>query len=146
MKPPASGLVRERVAISALFRRVCVRVKAFVDHDPLLIEEHRPDNLRIETKARTWNAEKPTQVVELDAKLEVLFDNVVNGNRRLDCKLPRMRILGDERFRILLDRLIGHVDNFQFHRVFILICIVSRTSIVQAFTCLSPLVLRWPAD
>src|SRR5262249_5928014 len=69
MQAPMADLVRQRVAIAPLFGRVGVRIEAFVDHDPLLLEEDRAENVGIESDAGARYIEQPVRVVELDPNL-----------------------------------------------------------------------------
>ena len=50
-------------------------------------------------------------VVELDADLQVLLDDIVDRDRRFDRDAARMSIFGEKRLRVLFDRLVGHVGN-----------------------------------
>ena len=62
-------------------------------------------------------------VVELDAELEVLLNNVFDGDRRLDGDATRLRVFGQQRRRIALDHLLGKVGNKLGHVIRILFCI-----------------------
>jgi hypothetical protein len=53
----------------------------------------------------------PTQTSLLDADLQVLLDDVVDRNGRLDWDTARMGIFGKKRLRVLFDRLVGHIGN-----------------------------------
>ena len=53
----ATAFMRQREAIAAFFRRVFLRVEAFVDHDPVLVEEHRAEDVGIEAEAGTRHTE-----------------------------------------------------------------------------------------
>ena len=63
------------------------------------------------------------RVVELDADLQVLLDDVVDRDGRLDRDAARMGIFGEKRLRVLFDRLVGHIGNVLCHWSPILICI-----------------------
>ncbi len=86
-------------------------IEAFVDHDPLLLEEDGAEDIGIEPDARTRHAEQPVRVVELDADLQVLLDDVVDRDGRFDRDAARVGIFGQERLRVLFDRLVGHIGN-----------------------------------
>jgi len=104
-----------RVAIAPFLSRVGVGIEAFVDHDPLLLEEDGAEDVGIEPNARTRHAEQPMRVVKLDADLQVLLDDVVYRDGRLDREAARMGIFGQEHLRVLLDRLVGHIGNELHH-------------------------------
>ena len=50
-------------------------------------------------------------VVELDAELQVLLDDVLDRDRRLDRDAACMGIFGEQRLRVAFDRLVGHIGN-----------------------------------
>ena len=57
------------------------------------------------------HAEQAMRVVKLDADLQVFFDDVVDRDRRFDHDAARMGIFGQERLRVLFDRLVRHIGN-----------------------------------
>ena len=97
MEPPVSAsLVAERKAKSAFHRRVFLGIEALVDHDALVVKENRAENVGTlaPVKAGARNAEQPMGVVELNAELEVLLNNVLDGNGRFDNEATRLRKFG----------------------------------------------------
>jgi len=111
MKLPMSDLMRHRIAIAPFPRRIGVRIEAFVNHDPLLLEEDGAKDIGIKPDARARHTEQTVRIVELDTDLQVLLDDVVDRDRRLDRDAARMAIPGQERLRVLFDRLVGHIGN-----------------------------------
>jgi hypothetical protein len=111
MQAPVAYLVRRRVAIAPFLDRVGVGIEAFVDHDPLLLEEDGAEDIGIEPDAGTRHTEQPVRVVELDADLQVLLDDIVDRDGRFDRDATRMSIFGQERPRVLFDGLVGHIGN-----------------------------------
>src|SRR5688572_5302060 len=77
--------------IAAFPRRVLLRIEALVDHDTTIIEENRAEDVGIAARAR--HVEQLVGVVELDAKLQILLDDVIDGDRRLDNDAACVRIL-----------------------------------------------------
>ena len=50
MQPPMPAtLARERETIPAFLGRARIGIEAFVDFDPSLVEEHRPEDVGIES-------------------------------------------------------------------------------------------------
>ena len=86
MKPPMADLMRRRVTIAPLLCGIGVGIEAFVDDDPLFVKEDRAEDIGFEADARTRHAEQPVRVVELDAELQVLLDDVVDRDRRFDLR------------------------------------------------------------
>jgi hypothetical protein len=78
--PMSTALMGHRVKGAALLRRILLGVEAFVDHDPGLVEEHRAENVGVEVGTR--HTEQAVGVVEFDAELEVLLDDIFDGDRR----------------------------------------------------------------
>ena len=80
-------------------------------------------------------------VVELDAKLQMLLHDVLDGDRRRNHDVARLRILGQQRRRIALDLLLLEVGHSLRHRVVILSSASARPqptpSLVLHFLCLS---------
>ena len=113
--PVSAALMREREAITAFLRRVLLRVEALVDHDAPIIEENRAEDVGIETEAGTRHAEQLVGIVELEAELEVLLDDVLDRDRRLHYDTTRLRIFGKQYRGIALDRLVGKVRNEPAH-------------------------------
>ena len=68
-------------------------------------------------------------VVELEAELEVLLDDILDRDRWLDDDATRLRVFGQQRRRIALDRLVGKVGGGFAHQSFILICILGNIAV-----------------
>ena len=77
-------------------------------------------------KPAARNIEQPVQVVELDAKLEVLLDDVLDRDRRAYLDAPGMAHTREQGLGVAFDRVVRHVGNSKGHPRFILICIVER--------------------
>jgi hypothetical protein len=67
-------------------------------------------------------------IFELNAELEVLLDNTLDGDRRRDCDTARLAKFGQQCCGIVLDLFLGKVGHFLRHLSVILICIVERTA------------------
>ncbi len=102
----SAAFVGERETIASFLGRIGIGIEALVDHDPLLVEVDGAENIGIEPDARTRNAEALVHVVELDADLQMLFDDIVDRNWCFDRDAARMGIFGQERLRVLFDRLV----------------------------------------
>src|ERR1700731_5176047 len=89
--PMPAALVGERETIAAFLRWVLLWIEALVDHDAPIVEENCSKDVGIE--ARTRHAEQLVGVVELDAELEVLLNNVFDGDRRRDDDAARGRAI-----------------------------------------------------
>ena len=116
-------LVRQSETIPAFHRRIFFWIEAFVDHDPGLVEEDRAEDVRVEARTRTRNAEAAVGIVELDSELQVFLDDIFDGNRRCDHNAARLLIFGQQRRCIALDLFLGQVGHNLGHRAVILICI-----------------------
>ena len=71
----------------------------------------------------TRHIEQAMGVIELDAELEVLLDNILNGDWRGDGHATRLRIFGKQRRSVVLDLLVRKVRHVPSHLYAILICI-----------------------
>jgi hypothetical protein len=89
--PMPAAFMGQCKTVTAFLRRVLLRVEALVDHDPALIEEDRTKNVGV-ALGITRNTEQLVRVVEVDAELEVLLDDILDGNRRDDGYAPGPRV------------------------------------------------------
>jgi hypothetical protein len=96
MKTPMSAaFVRQREPVATFFRGVLLRIEAFIDHDPAFFEEYRAENVGFETDARTRYAKQPMHVIEFDAELEMLLDNILDRNSPDDFDSARLLVFGE---------------------------------------------------
>ena len=92
MQPPVSpALMPERKAIAAFLLRVLFRIEALVDHDAPISDEDRAEDIGIGSRA--WHAEQFVGVIELDAELQVLLDDVFDRDRGCNREAARVRLL-----------------------------------------------------
>jgi hypothetical protein len=109
----SATLMGHSIEVAALLRRVLRGVEAFIDHDPGLVEEHRAEDVGVEAGPR--HTEQAVGVVELDAELEVLLDDIFDGDRRGDGNASRLRLFGQQRRRVALDLFFGEVRHEPGH-------------------------------
>jgi hypothetical protein len=131
--PMAAPLVRQREAITAFLRRVLLGVETLIDDDATVIEPNHPEDVGIKTEAGARHAEQLVHVVELDAKLQMLLDDVFDGDRRRNHDVARPRIISQQRCRITLDLLLAEIRDFLRHQFVIL----SSASSKPWFTAIS---------
>ena len=72
--------------------RSLLRVEALVDHDPGLVEENCTEDIGV-TLGIARNAKQFVGVVELEAELKVLLDDILDRDRWLDGDATRLRVL-----------------------------------------------------
>ena len=100
------------------------------------VEKHCTENVWV-LPALAGHTEPTVGIVELDTELEVLLDDILNGDRRSDDDASRLREFVQQCRRIALDRLGGKVGNG-----FVLIDLSSASASLlppdQAVTCPSP--------
>jgi hypothetical protein len=129
MQPPMpTALVRKCEAVTALHGRTLLGIKTFVDDDSAGVEPDCSEDVGVEPEPEpaARYIEQPVQVVELNAKLEVLFDDVLDRDRRLHLDAPGMGVLRAQGLGIAFDGVVGHERDSKGHPRFILICIVGR--------------------
>jgi hypothetical protein len=83
----------ERETIAAFDPRGFFWVQALVEHDSGLVEKHCPKDIGA-TLGIARNAKQPVGVVELDAELEVLLDDIFDGDWRRDGYASSVRVFG----------------------------------------------------
>ena len=71
------------------------------------VEEYRTENVGIETGPQRGTPKQSVHVVELDAELQVLLDDVLDRERRRDDDAAGLRVFGQQRRSIALDLLLG---------------------------------------
>jgi hypothetical protein len=104
--PMSTALMRKREAIATFLRRFLLRVESLVDHDASVVKENGAKDIGVGARAR--HAEQFVGVIELDAKLEVLLDDVIDGDRGLD-RAADARILIQQCRGVALDCLLGEI-------------------------------------
>jgi hypothetical protein len=120
MKAPVpTALVRQRKAKSAFLERVLLRVKALIDYDAMFIEVDRAENVRI-AFGIARNSEHSMGVVELDAELQMLFDDILNGDGRFNDNTSRLGKLSQQRSCVTLDPILRKIGDKFRHQVVIL--------------------------
>src|SRR5690606_27140711 len=83
VQPPMStAFVRECEPVSALTLGPLLGIKALVDDDPAGFEPDRAEHVRVEADSAARNIEQPVQIVELDMKLQVLLDDILDRDWR----------------------------------------------------------------
>src|SRR5262249_18826003 len=79
--------------------------------------------------SRPRNIEQPVQIVEVDAKLQVVLDDILDRDRRLYIDAPGVSVLRKQSLRIAFDGVVWHIGNPKSHARFIRICIVGRPAL-----------------
>src|SRR4051794_23886627 len=64
--------------------------------------------------------EQSVHVVEFDAELQILLDDVLYGNRQRDHNSARLCVCRQQRRRVALDLLLVEIGHFLWHQVIIL--------------------------
>jgi hypothetical protein len=81
LSPVPAPFKREREAVAPFDPWMLLRIKAFVDDDFAALQPDRAEYVLLATKEATArNPQQAVQVIELDPKLEVLFDDVLDGD------------------------------------------------------------------
>src|SRR5215204_2525779 len=75
--------------------------------------------------------EQAVHIVELDTELEVLLDDVLDGDRRGDANASLLRIFGQQSRSIAFDGFLRKIRNELGHHAVILICIVEVMAICR---------------
>src|SRR5262249_8727528 len=73
-----------------------------------------PEDVRFNAKS-TWNTKQAVQIIEIDPKLEMLFNDVLDGNRRLHLQPCGVGILRKQGFGVAFNGLIGDVRHPKGH-------------------------------
>ena len=112
MKPPVTApLMCQGEAITAFLVRVLFGVETLVNDNPLFIEKYRAQDVGALAEVGAGNTEQTMGIVELNAELEVLLNNVFDGNRRFDDDIARMGKLCEQCFRVAFDGLSSQIWN-----------------------------------
>jgi hypothetical protein len=119
MKAVPTALMRQRKAKSAFLERVLLRVKALIDYDAMFIEVDRAENVRI-AFGIARNSEHSMGVVELDAELQMLFDDILDGDGRFNDNTSRLGKLSQQRSCVTLDPILRKIGDKFRHQVVIL--------------------------
>ena len=98
--------------VAPLACRVGLGIEAFVDHDPLRLRADRAEDIWVETRCpMRGTPNSRCRVVELDADLQVLLDDVLDRDGRF---IPTPRAWAysrKQRLRIPFDRIVGDIGN-----------------------------------
>ena len=81
--PLAAAFMRKREPVASFDRWTLLRIKDFVDVDSAGLQPNGPEDVRFNAKSIAWNTKQAVQIIEIDPKLEMLFDDVLDANRRL---------------------------------------------------------------
>src|SRR5262245_66599611 len=87
---------------------ILLRIKAFVDANLAGLQPDGPKDVWT-TKCIAWNTKQTVQIIELDPKLEVLFDDVLDRDRRLHLHSLCVRILRKQGLGVPFNGLIGNI-------------------------------------
>jgi hypothetical protein len=101
--PMPTTLMRQRKTMRPSFDGVTSRSRLSSMTIRRLFEEHRTENVGAETDTGTGLVPQPVHLVELDAKLQMLLDDVIDGDRRLDQYPTRLRVFGNQRSSVALE-------------------------------------------
>ena len=123
----ATAFMRQGEPVAPLALGPLLGIEAFVDNDPAGFEPDRTENIWVQTNPAAGNIEQPVQIVELNVKLEVLLDDVLDRDRGLYPDAPGVGILRKQGLGIPLDGIVGDIGNSKSYPRFILICIVRRS-------------------
>ena len=131
MQPPmTAAFMRKGETIAPFHRGALLGIEAFVDDDSAGVEPNCAEYVRVQSNPAARNIEQAVQIVELDAKLEVLLDDVLDWDRRLHLDAPGMGVLGEQGLGIAFDgvaealsvaetelRLFGKPESFKKRRM-----------------------------
>ena len=109
MPPVAAALMCQGETIAAFLCWILLGVETLVDNDAFLVKEHRAQYVGTlpEVWAGAGNAKQVVSVVVLNAELEILLNNVFNGDGWLDNQAARMSELCKQRLGVTFDGFIG---------------------------------------
>src|SRR5205823_1196297 len=123
VQPPMStSFMREGKPVAALACGPLLGIKAFVDDDPAAFKPNGAVDIRVPA-ATARHAESFMQIVELDAKLEMFLDDVLDRDRRPYVNAPSVGELAKQGLGITLDYIISDVRHLKSHAF--LICIMN---------------------
>ena len=91
--PMAATLVRDGKTITAFLRWILIGIKALIDENTS-VAVNCPEDVSISVQ-RSGNIVPSVHIIKLDAELEVLLDNVFDGNGCLDDHIARMGKLSE---------------------------------------------------
>src|SRR6202030_4428899 len=111
------ALMSERKAITPLDRRPHVGIKAFVDDNLASLQPDRAKDVRLRSKPTARDSEQTVQVVELDVKLQMLLDDVLNRDWGSYRHSSGMRKLHKQGLGVAFNGLIRNVGNSKCHLV-----------------------------
>ena len=130
----AATLVRNGKTIAAFLRWIFIGIKALIDKDTS-VALNCAEDVSIAVQ-RPGNIVPNVHIIELNAQLEVLLENIFDGDGGLDDHIARMGKPSEQRLRIAFYGLFGQKENFPGYQCFILICISRpcRPSLVLQFS------------
>src|SRR5262249_4552028 len=106
----------KRKSVAPFNARALLGIKAFVDDNLAALQPNRTEYVRLTAKKRAArNPEQAVQIIELDPKLEVLFDDVLDRYWRLHLQPCGMGILRKQGFSVAFNGLIGDVRHSKGH-------------------------------
>src|SRR4030088_2972542 len=112
MQPPMSAaFVRKRKTVAALHCGPYFGIEAFVNDDSTAVEPDCAEDVGVQARPTARHIEQPVQVVELDAKLEVLLDDILDQNRCPYLRAFGGRILREQGRGIAFDSIVVYIGN-----------------------------------
>lgn len=100
--PMATGFMRERKAIPPFHGWVYLRIKTCIDQD-CAVAKDRAQDIRLDAEATARDIKAHMQIFYLESQLEMLLDNVVDWDRRLQDKAPFLFKFGQQGFGVKLN-------------------------------------------
>jgi Fructose-bisphosphate aldolase class-I len=94
MGPPVSALMREREAVPTLERGVPIGIEALMDQNLTSVNPNRAKDVGLRTDLR--HTKELVELVEPEAKLEVLLHDVLDRHGRLNDKPAIVREFGEQ--------------------------------------------------
>src|SRR5579884_2896625 len=113
--PVPTAFVHEGKTVTPFDRRVLLGVQAFVDDDSARVKPDCPEDVRLQIEPAARHIEESVQVVELDAKLEIFLNDILDRDRRTQLDGSRLSELAEQDLRVTLDSVVGHIGNSKRH-------------------------------
>src|SRR6478672_8141757 len=107
----------ERKTITSLDRRPHLGIKAFVNNNLASLQPDRAKDVRLRSEPTAWNLEPTVQVVELDMKLQMLLDDILDRDWGSYRHSSGMRKLRKQGLGVAFNGLIHNVGNSKRHLV-----------------------------
>src|SRR5271166_4011659 len=105
----------ERITITPLDRRPHLGIKAFVNDNLASLQPDRAKDVRLHSEPTARDPEQTVQVVELDVKLQMLLDDVLDRDWSSYCYSSCMRKLRKQGLGVAFNGLIRNVGNSKRH-------------------------------